>query len=659
MTTTSPRLRVDLQATPVEDADGVLYYDVSDPKTGSSLRLFDFEWLLAQRIDGQHSFDELARWTEAELGFATSRADLEVYAERLQQLGLVVQGPASAAAPAVARPVAQPEPLPVAPSLAPPPARVETPAPEPARVPPPSSTSADGDDGLMGRPVISLPASRPQPAKVTPPAEAKPAAAATQSKPAKPAPEPVVSRSPLHDALEGLPAPVEAPPAVAPAQPESAQAATANVFSGQPTALLEQISKPSESKTIPIEPVASPSAATPVKTTPAAPVEASAQTPVKPPVSVDVVVAPVVKPAEPVKTTEPVKAPEPVKTPEPVVKPVEPPVVEKKSSAGTWIVLLLLLAVAAAAAYYFVVYKPKLTPPALPVQVTVAKVEDVPRTFSTPAEVRKAEPQVLKIQGDGVVTKVAAENDEVAAEAVLVVLDSQAKLEKELAELKTRVDQLQKKNEAAKGKAKQDNQIKIDEKQARIGEVEGLIKKAQLVAPRAGVVTKVLVKVGDTVAAGAEAVSVTDKSLAAEIKVPALEVQGLKVGQEVKLSSPAAPIAAQVVSQKLDGEIATLVFSLPVDAAVKVGDKLGLQRGVVEKAVRLPASAIVEGNKVYVAQDGKATLRTVTVADRETDTVLLQGLASGDQVIVSRPPELHEGAAVQAGAAAAPSATSP
>jgi hypothetical protein len=89
MMTTSPRLRADLQALPVEDADGVLYYDVSDPKTGTVLRLFDFEWLLAQRLDGRKSLDELVSFTEAELGFSTSRADLEVYAEKLQQLGLI------------------------------------------------------------------------------------------------------------------------------------------------------------------------------------------------------------------------------------------------------------------------------------------------------------------------------------------------------------------------------------------------------------------------------------------------------------------------------------------------------------------------------------------------------------------------------------------
>ena len=66
MTMMIPRLRGDLKATPFEDNDGVLYYDINDPKTNGSLRLFDFEWMLAQRLDGQQSYTDLARWTEEE-----------------------------------------------------------------------------------------------------------------------------------------------------------------------------------------------------------------------------------------------------------------------------------------------------------------------------------------------------------------------------------------------------------------------------------------------------------------------------------------------------------------------------------------------------------------------------------------------------------------
>ena len=86
MSTTTPRLRSDLRSEPVEDAQGVLYFDVSDPKSGGVLRLFDFEWLLAQKFDGQRGFDDIARLAEKELGLAANSDDGKVYAERLSPL---------------------------------------------------------------------------------------------------------------------------------------------------------------------------------------------------------------------------------------------------------------------------------------------------------------------------------------------------------------------------------------------------------------------------------------------------------------------------------------------------------------------------------------------------------------------------------------------
>ena len=46
-------------ATPLEQS-GVVYFDVEDPRTGNGLRLYDFEWLVAQRMDGERTFDEIA-----------------------------------------------------------------------------------------------------------------------------------------------------------------------------------------------------------------------------------------------------------------------------------------------------------------------------------------------------------------------------------------------------------------------------------------------------------------------------------------------------------------------------------------------------------------------------------------------------------------------
>src|SRR6476619_7631321 len=82
----TPRLRGDLRATPLEE-EGIRYFDVNDPRSGHSMRMYDFEWLFAQRMDGARHFDELADWARERLGLAPSASDLSAYARRLDELG--------------------------------------------------------------------------------------------------------------------------------------------------------------------------------------------------------------------------------------------------------------------------------------------------------------------------------------------------------------------------------------------------------------------------------------------------------------------------------------------------------------------------------------------------------------------------------------------
>ena len=59
----TPKIRIELNATAVE-ADGITYFDVSDPKSGGRMRLYDFEWLVAAKMDGSRRFDEVANWAQ-------------------------------------------------------------------------------------------------------------------------------------------------------------------------------------------------------------------------------------------------------------------------------------------------------------------------------------------------------------------------------------------------------------------------------------------------------------------------------------------------------------------------------------------------------------------------------------------------------------------
>ncbi len=81
-----PRIRNDLKATPLEE-QGIRYFDVSDPKSGARMRMYDFEWLIAKRMDGSIDFEDVATWAQAELGLQPTPDDIQEYADRLAQLG--------------------------------------------------------------------------------------------------------------------------------------------------------------------------------------------------------------------------------------------------------------------------------------------------------------------------------------------------------------------------------------------------------------------------------------------------------------------------------------------------------------------------------------------------------------------------------------------
>jgi 3-dehydroquinate synthase class II len=97
---------------------------------------------------------------------------------------------------------------------------------------------------------------------------------------------------------------------------------------------------------------------------------------------------------------------------------------------------------------------------------------------------------------------------------------------------------------------------------------------------------------------------------------------------------------------KAEGEYTVVQFSLPETTTAKIGDELKLQRSPLTQVVRLPGAALTDGNKVFVMRDSKAAAATVTVADRDGESVLVQGLQTGDKVITSRIAELREGVAV-------------
>ncbi|HZS40951.1 MAG TPA: HlyD family efflux transporter periplasmic adaptor subunit [Polyangia bacterium] len=164
----TPKIRSELNATPVE-ADGIKYFDISDPKSGGRMRLYDFEWLVAAKMDGARRFDEVATWAQDALGIHPTAEDLAEFARRLRDLGFFQ---IDADFKDDVTPLPQPVPSAMASSAG---EDVEVnveaePEPSPALKLAPSPAMDDGPTLPQGRPAMpDSPPPAPLPRAVTPP----------------------------------------------------------------------------------------------------------------------------------------------------------------------------------------------------------------------------------------------------------------------------------------------------------------------------------------------------------------------------------------------------------------------------------------------------------------------------------------------------------
>lgn len=199
-----------------------------------------------------------------------------------------------------------------------------------------------------------------------------------------------------------------------------------------------------------------------------------------------------------------------------------------------------------------------------------------------------------------------------------------------------------------KGKAATDIQAKITEKQNKLAELDTQSKAARITAEKDGTIAKLMVKMGQAVTAGTEAVSVADKGLVAELSIPAADGASLSAGQTVSLTNSGKTVSLKAVVKNVEKQDSQTVvtFSIPADASVKAGDELLAEKTKLEQVVSVPASAMQDG-KILVVKDGKAAAVSVIVAAQDGDTVFLKGLTGGEQVISARTPELHEGVEVE------------
>ena len=122
----------------------------------------------------------------------------------------------------------------------------------------------------------------------------------------------------------------------------------------------------------------------------------------------------------------------------------------------------------------------------------------------------KSEGQTLSFGEAGKVSDVVAAGTEAKAGMPLATLDSYAKIEKDLADVKDRAGYYEKQLATAKAKgddeAAKAAEAKVAEKKKLLGELEARAGKVRLVAPGPGTVAQVLVTAGADAKAGAPVV---------------------------------------------------------------------------------------------------------------------------------------------------------
>ena len=318
----------------------------------------------------------------------------------------------------------------------------------------------------------------------------------------------------------------------------------------------------------------------------------------------------------------------------------EPPA---RSSAGSIIGIVLVLAIVGGIVAYV---KLMGGTSAAHVTTVVATPREVVRLYDGAATVKKSEGQTLSFGEAGKVSDVVAAGTEAKAGMPLATLDSYAKVEKELADVKDRAAYYEKQLAAAKAKndeeAAKAAQAKVDEKKKLLGELEARASQVRLVAPGPGTVAQVMVAAGADVKPGAPVVRLADKRSVVEFKLPAADAATMKPGATVTLQSASggAPIAGRVATVVGD----TVSVELGDDAAAKPGDSLRLVKARVSNVVPVPATALVGGNTVFVLADGTVHARKVTVVDKTANEVLVgSGLQSSDQIVSSGAESLKDG----------------
>lgn len=183
-----------------------------------------------------------------------------------------------------------------------------------------------------------------------------------------------------------------------------------------------------------------------------------------------------------------------------------------------------------------------------------------------------------------------------------------------------------------------------------------------VVAPFAGLVSRLLVSEGDFVAPRAALVEIYDPAtLVLRAAVPERHAAALKMDMPADIRLDAYPDRAFTgrisrLYPYLDAQMRTRTIEITINESVDLlpgmFGRLELILESIADAQIIPAQAILVTQKgermVFIAEEGKAVQRKVTTGIEEKRRVqILSGVKEGEQVIVSGQEKLKDGAAIR------------
>ena len=303
------------------------------------------------------------------------------------------------------------------------------------------------------------------------------------------------------------------------------------------------------------------------------------------------------------------------------------------------------------------------------VETVIVKPQKIENTLVTNGSILPNEEINLRSEISGQVIRINfKEGSRVSKGQLLVQIDDselRPRQQKLNVELKTAKDELERMQELYKiqGISKQDletAELKVASLQSDLNLVQAQINKSRIRAPFSGTIGLRQVSRGAYVTPGDPIARLVETDpVKIEFSVPETYATQIKKDQILSFRLAGSDLSTNAIIYAYDPMIDPATRSLKVRAKAdnKNGElipgsfvSLQLTLKDINDALLVPNVAVVpdiEGQKIYIIRDGKATQRTVrTGLQRGNEIQLTQGVEAGDTVITTGLLSIREGAPV-------------